>query len=164
MYPLRNHAESGQGALELALSLPVFLILILATVEIANIAWASVQVKNAAHAAVQFGSQSHANASTSAANILNIEQAAKNDVPASLASKMTFPTAPAQSCACVDSTGNATASDCSTINTTNCAAPDVIADTLQVTVQAVITPIVHYPGLPATYTLQSTANSPVINK
>jgi Flp pilus assembly protein TadG len=158
MDPMRHHDESGQGALELALSLPMFVILVLATVEIANIAWASVRINNAAHAGAQFGSQSHANASQTA----EIEQAAKYEVPSSFL--MTFPSAPTQSCACVDSSGTATASACSAINTTNCAAPSVITDTLQVTVRAVITPIVHYPGLPATYTLNATATTPVINQ
>ena len=40
-------SESGNALIELAFSLPLFLILILGTAEIANLAWASVQINNA---------------------------------------------------------------------------------------------------------------------
>lgn len=159
MHRNQHPDESGQSLIELALSLPIFVLIVLATAEIANVAWWSIQVNNAAHAGAQFGSLSHANASNTNNDI---ETAAQNDVPASLV--LTFPTAPSQACACVDTSGNATTMACSTITTTTCQSPSIIQDTLTVTVQAQVTPLIHYWGLPSTYTLNATATTPVINQ
>lgn len=141
-------SESGQGMLELALCLPIFALMILGTAEIANIAWASVQLNNAAHAGAQFGSQGRA----WAANISGIETAAQNEAPALT---ITFPTAPTQSCSCLDSTGATAGTGCTT--TVLCPSPYVIYDNVTVYTQAVVTPLIHYPGLPASYTLQAQA-------
>lgn len=152
--------ESGSAVLELAFSLPLFLVLILGGAEIANIAWASVQLNNAAHAAAQYASQNHANSSTtSSTNLANMEQAAQNEAPG-LA--ITFPTAPTQVCSCVTpSSGAETAYSCSTVQA-NCASPNVILSSIQVTTQAVVNPLVHYPGLPASYTLQAQATMGIV--
>jgi Flp pilus assembly protein TadG len=137
--------------LELAVCLPVFALLILGGAEIANIAWASIQINNAAHAGAQFGSQGRA----WAANISGIETAAQNEAPALT---LTFPTAPTQTCSCIDlatGTTGVNSTGCHTL--VECPAPYVIFDNITVTTQAVVTPLIHYPGLPATYTLHATA-------
>src|SRR5579875_2136007 len=103
MHPTQLHDEYGQGMVELALCLPLFLLLILGAAEIGSIAWDSIEINNAAHAGAQFASLSHANASN--ANN-SIETAVKDDLPASLSSIVTFPTAPTQSCACISTTGS----------------------------------------------------------
>lgn len=144
--------ESGSAIVELAFSLPIFVLLILGGAEIANIAWASVQLNNAAHAAAQYAAQQAANAATS--NNPVIEQVARNEAPALT---ITFPTAPTQLCRCVTpSTGGETAYSCSTVQA-NCPSPNVILASIQVTAQAVVSPLVRYPGLPATYTLHAQA-------
>lgn len=154
----RHHDQSGQGSVELALCLPVFLLLIAGTAEIANIAWASVQLNNAAHAGAQFGSLNHANAD----NPSQIETAAQNEAPFTI----TFPTAPAQTCVCTDGSGTPQPTrGCTLDATTGCPSPTYTMQImLQVSVQAVVKPIVHYPGLPASYTMNATANTPVINE
>lgn len=153
--------ESGSAIVELAFSLPMFLLLILGTAEIANIAWASIQLNNAAHAAAQYASSIHANASTS--NSTNIEQAAKNEAPA-LASLMTFPTPPSLLCSCVTpSTGSTTTPvTCTATFNATCTSPDVILASIQVTTQAVVRPLFHYPGLPASYTLHGQATMGIV--
>ena len=151
-------SESGQGMVELALCLPVFLLLLLGTAEIANIAWASIQLNNAAHAGAQYASHSRAWAS----QITNIETAAQNEAPHLL---ITFPTDPSQTCSCIDPSTGAPA----TSNTTGCQtlvecpSPYVITDSVTVTTQAVVTPLIHYPGLPASYTLNAQATMGVVN-
>ena len=61
-----------------------------------------------------------------------------------------------QVCYCVtDGTSGPPASGCTNATLTSCAPPSVIA--VQVNLQAVVTPIVHYPGLPATYTVNAQA-------
>ena len=150
-------SESGQSMLELAICLPVFALLILGAAEIANIAWASVQLNNAAHAGAQFGSHSRG----FAADTADIEAAAQAEAPRLT---ITFPTAPAQTCSCIDtSTGAAAvgATGCTTL--VQCPSPWVIMDSITVTTQAVVRPLIHYPGLPASYTLHAQATMGVVN-
>lgn len=153
--------ESGSAIVELAFSLPMFLILILGTAEIANIAWASVQLNNAAHAAAQYGSLSRANAadpvdSQTGQGIL--ETAAQREAPSL---SITFPTPPVTNCSCIDpSSGSATtpvACTATFITDTSCTSPKVVLASIQVNVQASVAPLVHYPGLPASYTLNGQA-------
>ncbi len=141
--------ESGNALIELAFSLPLFLILILGTAEIANLAWASVQVNNAARAAVAYASASRANAAS--LNILSVAQAEAPSL------SITSPSGPIpQVCYCVtDGTSGPPASGCTNATLTSCAPPSVIA--VQVNLQAVVTPFIHYPGLPATYTVNAQA-------
>jgi Flp pilus assembly protein TadG len=142
--------------LELALCLPVFVLLILGGAEIANIAWASLRLNNAAHAGAQFGSQSRANA----AHIADIEIATQNEAPGL---PITFPADPVQACSCIDpSTGTTGAGSTGCQTLVQCPAPYVIFDNITVTTQAIVTPLVHYPGLPASYTLNASATMGVI--
>lgn len=150
--PANSGQDSGQSVLELAVCLPLFVLLVLGTAEIANIAWASVQVNNAARAGAQFASLSHANA----ADTTDIETAAKNEAPKLT---ITFPTAPSQTCVCTDpTTGDAATGDtCAT-----CPSPNVPIDSVTVKTQAVVTPLVRYIGLPSSYTIQAQATMKVI--
>lgn len=161
--PAAMHRESGQGMLELALCLPVFALILLASAEIANLAWASIQLNNAAHAGAQFGSLSRANASDPiivATGIGAIETAAQNESPKLT---LTFPTAPAQACSCIDpSTGNTGAGSTGCQTLTECPSPYIIFDNITVNVRAVVKPLIHYPGLPASYTLNAAATMGVI--
>lgn len=141
--------ESGSSIVELAVTLPIFLLLILGTAEIANIAWASIQLNNAAHAGAQYASVTKDTGDTT-----DIQTAAQNEAPSLT---ITFPTAPALTCSCVNSSsGTVTAYSCSTVQA-NCPSPNSILSSIQVTTQAVVQPLIHYPGLPASYTLQGQA-------
>jgi Flp pilus assembly protein TadG len=148
-----SRCESGNALIELAFSLPLFLVLILGTAEIANLAWASVQVNNAARAGAAYASQSRAN---SAPTNTNIGVAAQNEAPKLITSPSTQVTS-TQLCSCVDSSGSSTSITCDTNALTNCPAPGTIQVAVQVNVQAPVTPLVHYPGLPATYTISAQA-------
>lgn len=144
--PLRR--EAGQSMVEVALCLPLFFILILGTAEIASVAWSAVQVQNAARAGAQFGAQSRA----AAADTTDIATAAKNDAP-----KLTTMTvASSQACQCINTSTGATAgTGCATI--TQCPSPYMIIEQVQVNTSAAVTPLVHLPGLPASYTLAGQA-------
>src|SRR5215469_3635309 len=120
----RGLSESGQSMLELALCLPVFAILILGTAEIANIAWASVQLNNAAHAGAQFASHSRGFAS----DIAHIEAAAQNEAPKLT---ITIPTAPTQTCSCIDPSTGGPATGISACQTLiDCPSPYIIMDSI----------------------------------
>ena len=154
--PLESVAtsESGNALIELAFSLPLFLILILGTAEIANLAWSSVQVNNAARAAAAYAAQSRANSAP--ANITNIALAAQNEAPNYITAPSTQVTS-TQFCSCVGSDGTSNTITCDTDALSSCPPPGVIQLAVQVNVQAAVTPFVHYPGLPATYTLNAQA-------
>jgi Flp pilus assembly protein TadG len=137
--------DAGQSMVEVALCLPLFFLLILGTMEISNIAWSAIQVQNAARAGAQFGAQSRA----AAADSTDIATAAKNDAP-----KLTGMTVTSSSsCQCINTTTGATAgTGCATI--TECPSPYLITVQVQVNTQATVRPLVHYPGLPSSYTLK----------
>ena len=146
----RGGEDSGQSLIELALCMPLFLVILLGTVEMANVAWAAIQVNNAARAGAQFGSQSNINA----ANTSAIQTAAQNDAP-----NLTLTTTSSQPCQCVNTSGNATGAACTQ---TACVAPNVIMDYVQVHSQATITPVFRYPGLPTSYTMDGWATMGVV--
>ena len=147
-----NTSESGQGTLELALSLPLFLLLILGSAEIANLAWSSVQVNNAARAGAAYASLSRANAGS----LANIQTAAQNEAPKIITSPTTQVTS-TQICYCVSSGGTTTDPGCATTTLASCPSPDVIQVAVQVNVSAPVTTLVHYAYLPASYTVSAQA-------
>jgi Flp pilus assembly protein TadG len=155
-----NNSESGQGTLELALSLPLFVLLILGSAEIANLAWSSVQINNAARAGAAYASLSRANAGAS--NLANIQTAAQNEAPKLITSPATQVTSN-QVCYCVDSgTPITTDPGCATTTLTSCPSPDNIQVAVQVNVSVPVSPLIHYPGLPATYTVKAQATVGVV--
>jgi Flp pilus assembly protein TadG len=151
-----SSSESGQGTMELALSLPLFVLLVLGGAEIANLAWASTQINNAARAGAAFGSLSRANA----VDTTHIGIAAQNEAPKYITAPATQVTS-TQICYCVTD-GTPAALTCDTTALSNCASPSVIQVAVQVNTQASVAPLIHYPGLPATYTVRAQATMGVV--
>lgn len=148
-HPTPESSESGQGALELALSLPLFALLILGSAEIANFAWASVEVNNAARAGAAYASLSRANA----ASIANIQTAAQNEAP-----NLTINTTSTQVCSCVGASAAPTNDPgCVSTNLASCPSPYVIQVSVQVNTSATVNTLIHYWGLPASYTINAQA-------
>jgi Flp pilus assembly protein TadG len=142
------HRDAGQSIVELALCMPLFLMLMVGTAEIASIAWDAIQVQNAARAGAQFGSQSRANA----ADGTDIATAATNDAPRLTSMRVTS----SSSCQCIDTTTGSTAgTGCATL--TQCPSPYLITEQVQVNTTATVAPMLHYPGLPASFTLKGQA-------
>src|SRR5271156_1139727 len=69
--------DHGQAFVELALVLPIFLLLLVGVAELGHLAYASIEVSNAARAGVAYGAQSHITASDPA----GIQLAATQDSP-----------------------------------------------------------------------------------
>jgi len=153
MKPRVHCSESGTALIELAVSIPIFIVLILGTAEIANLAWSSVQINNAARAGASFGSLSRANS----ADLTHIQAAAQNEAPKFITDPATQVTS-TQVCYCVTA-GVPGAADkgCTSTTLFTCAAPSIIQIAVQVNVQAPVTTVIHYPGLPASYTVRSQA-------
>ncbi|MGC2162892.1 MAG: TadE/TadG family type IV pilus assembly protein [Silvibacterium sp.] len=131
---------------ELALILPIFVVLLVGAAEIARVEYASIEVSNAAMAGVQYGGQD----ATTAADTTGIQNAAQSD-----AANITLgTTTTSYSCICSDGTG-------STCQPTDCSGSN-IETILTVQTQTSFNPIIHLPGLPTTFTLRGQAVQKVL--
>jgi Flp pilus assembly protein TadG len=150
MFPHRTtiRDEIGQAFVELALVLPVAILLLVGAAEIGRLAFASIEVSNAARAGVAYGAQSHITAS----DIAGIQTAATQDAPnvTSMATPVVI-----QSCSCING-ATTTAVSCATAGTT-CASPSRIVESVQVNTSADIDTVFHLPGIPNTVTLRGQA-------
>ncbi len=139
-------ADSGQGLIELALTLPLLILILLGAAEFARFAWASIETANAARAGVQYGAQTNITASDTA----GITAAALND-----GVNLTGLTATTSfSCACSSTPSTTTA--CSTALST-CASTDLVLEYVTVSTSSTIKPIIHWAALPTTFTASGSA-------
>jgi Flp pilus assembly protein TadG len=137
--------DVGQALIELALALPIYILLLLGSAEFALLAYASIEVSNAARAGVAYGAQSAA----TAADLTGMATAATND-----GSNVAGLSATAsQFCSC--SNAAATQVACATAPTT-CASARVL-NYVQVNTTAAVSPPIRLPGLPITFTLRGQA-------
>lgn len=146
--------NSGQALVELALTMPLLILLLLGAVELGRVAFASIEVSNAARTAVQYGAM-NGGAPGDAAGMLG---AANSDAYDLISSVEWVNGYPQHSCTCSD--GTATPSDCSTASV-DCASSYVF-DTVTVKVQATYNPLIHWPGSPGSYTLYGQAVQKVL--
>jgi Flp pilus assembly protein TadG len=152
---LRDHLceSGGQAFVELALVLPIFILLLIGAVEVGRLAYASIEVSNAARAGAAYGAQT----GTTASDFTNIQLAATQDAPDVTSLSAT----PSLSCSCESSAGAITTfSSCSNTvtNLTTCPSPSRIIQTLHVTTTAQVNTLFHaVPGIPSTVTLQGQA-------
>ena len=137
--------EEGGAIAETAMTAPLLMVLVVGSVEFARVAYASIEVVNAARAGVSYGAQSGLTASDSA----GITWAAAND-GANLPG-MTVAT-PILAYTCSD--GNAPTGTPPVCTTTPGAH---LEETITVQTQVKMNPLIHVPGLPATYTLNGSA-------
>ncbi len=138
--------NAGQALIELALSLPLLVTMLLGAAELARVAYAAAEVANAAKAGVQYAAQSRANA----IDVTSIRTAATNESP-----DITLGT-PGVAYACSCSNGT-------TCSAGNCATGSV-EQTVTVTTQATFDPLIHLPGIPTTFTLHGSASQKVVNQ
>lgn len=147
------YGDTGQAFVELALVLPIFILLLVGIAEVGRLAYASIEVSNAARAGVAYAAQSH----TTAQDATNIQLAATQDAPN--VSSLTATTS--QSCACESSAGAMGASvACTAISTAagSCPSPSRIVLYVQVTTSAPVNTIFHFPGIPNSVTLRGFAS------
>ena len=146
MFRTRRTGDAGQSLLELALTLPLFVFILLGTAEFARFAWASIEASNAARAGVQYGAQNHITASDSS----GMQTATTLD-----GTNLSGLTAtPAHYCVC--STAAATVS-CTLPLSTTCPSPATLLEFVQVNTSATVTPLYRWPGLPTTFTARGFA-------
>ena len=138
--------EKGGSLIELALAVPILVLILLGTAEFARVEYAGIEVSNAAMAGVQYGAQD----AKMAADITGIQTAASND-----ASNITLGTTNV-STSCICSDGSA-----STCLPTDCSGSN-IETILTVQTQTTFDPLIHLPGLPTTFTLTGQAVQKVL--
>ncbi|HEX3967202.1 MAG TPA: TadE/TadG family type IV pilus assembly protein [Edaphobacter sp.] len=154
------HEERGQAFVELALVLPIFVVLLLGAAEVGRLAYAAIEVNNAARAGVAYAAQTH----TTASDFLpggGIVLAAETEAP----DITTMTATAALSCACESSAGVITANpSCSSTDTnlTKCASPSRIVEFVQVNTSAPVNTLFHFPGIPNSVTFQGKATMRVV--
>jgi Flp pilus assembly protein TadG len=124
--------EDAQSLVELALLMPLFVLLLLGSAEFARFGWAAVLTSNAARAGASFGAQNPANS----VNTVGIQRAAGYD-SVNLTGLTTT-----SSISCVCSTG-ASITSCTATALTDCPAPATITDYVQVNTTSTVTMFGH---------------------
>jgi Flp pilus assembly protein TadG len=145
------HGDAGQSLVEIALTLPMLIALLVGAAEFASVAYVAIEVSNAAKAAVAYGAQNP----TTVADTTGIQNAAildANNITLT-SSDVTVSTAGVCSsgAACTGANSTCTNTDCQTN------AGDHIETILTVGTSYTFKPAVHLPGLPASYTLRGHA-------
>ncbi len=145
----------GVSVTELALVLPLSLVLFIGILDFGRVYYSAIAVSHAARAGVQYGAQDN----IKSGDFAGMRQAASD----ALGDVSNFTVTACRYCRCADGTGtctscNASADGCSTgsgcLSTCSSAAPQVF---VQVTVDKVFTTLFPYPGLPSTADLNRRA-------
>lgn len=132
--------ERAQALVEVALTLPILLVLLLGAAEMARVSYVAIEVENAARAAVQYGAQN----STTAADATGMQTAASND-----ASNVASVTATV-------STSYICSNGTSTSGTPPTCSASAVETILTVNTQATIDPMIHM-FLPTRFTVHGQA-------
>jgi Flp pilus assembly protein TadG len=148
-----RHSDAGSALIELALSLPILVLLLLGAFEFGRFAYLGIELTNAAKAAAQYGAQN----SATAADVTGMQLVASQDAPevTSQCTNFTMPP-PTTSCACVvggSSAGTACGSTC---------AGGYIVETLDITTSADCAPVIYPSGFGGTITLTGHAVQEVL--
>ncbi|HXE07182.1 MAG TPA: TadE/TadG family type IV pilus assembly protein [Acidobacteriaceae bacterium] len=146
--------ERGQALIETAVSVGLFIVLLIGAVEFGQLAFAATQVTDAAEAAAQYATQSPA----TAANATAMLSAAKGDFYSP--SELTMST-PTYACNCVGSTTSVSCTNNDPSNPT-CAGSAYVEVTITVQTQATYTPSIHLPGVSSSFKLTGTAKRKVL--
>lgn len=141
--------DAGQALVELALTAPLFFLILFGVAELARLAYVMIEVTNAAEAAVRYGAQNN----TTAQDVSGMQAAAQSDA-ANVS--IDLPSV-SNSCGCVD--GSQLGSSCSSFT---CASGGAAVETLNVTTSITFDPLIHLPGLPSTFTLYGYAHQKVL--
>jgi Flp pilus assembly protein TadG len=149
--------QDGQALIELALTMPLLLLMLLGAGEFARMAYMAIELSNAAKAAAQYGAQNEAYA----ANTLGIQLVAQKDATytSSFCNSFTTSVQTPLPCSCVvnGAVGAASTGAC----TAACAGYTV--QVLVIDTSASCNPIIHAPGFPGSFTLRGHAQQEVLN-
>jgi Flp pilus assembly protein TadG len=137
------HGEHGASLVELALLMPLFLLLLLGTVDFSRALYLSMEIGGASHAAAIYGAQNPIDTT-------GMQNAAQNDAPNVPNLSVGTPT---YGCECSDGTGYS--ANCST--TPTCTGTTEVYR-VNVTVTATYKPLFPWPGVPSPMAFSSSAS------
>jgi Flp pilus assembly protein TadG len=156
----RFRDSCGAALVELAVTTPLFFLLIVGSLELGRIAYFAVVVQNAARAGASYGSVNVSNANQTS----SVQQAAKNDAP-DVSDLIVV--SPGTRCVCetINTTTNVPSfspsndtTSCTDATITSCTADSAssvqkVVEYVTVHTSANIDPLIYLPGLPKSYTL-----------
>jgi Flp pilus assembly protein TadG len=148
--------DIGQSFVELALVMPIFVVLLVGAGEFGRLAYFGIEVSNAARAGVAYGAQNHITASDNA----GMQLAATNDGSNVVGLTSTCAgTSVNGLCAVASHSCSCSGGGASTCLPTDCATPvgNRILEFVKVNTTAVVDPLIYLPGLPHSYTLNGQA-------
>jgi Flp pilus assembly protein TadG len=137
----KYRGNGGQALIEMAVTLPFLLLLLIGAFELARAGYAAIEVSNAANAGAQFGALNNSNS----VDTTGIQTAASGDAP-NIALGTT-----SSSISCICSDGSA-----STCLSTDCSSSH-IEHILTVQTHANFDPLIHWPGVPNSFPLTGRA-------
>lgn len=129
--------------MELAISLPVLVLMLFGAADFARVFFTSTELVNAARAGAQYGALTTINSSATSTMQSRASAASPQISPYTVAT-------PTRTCGCMSQTGTFTAQSC----TASCASSsDHVAVYVTVTASKTFSPLVRFPGLPASVAL-----------
>jgi Flp pilus assembly protein TadG len=152
-----RNSEEGSALVELALSLPVLLIMLLGAAEFARVGYAAIEVVNAAHAAAMYASSSHAALSDST----GITNAAGTDSGNLTGSNAIQVTSVSSACSCSDT--GVSPSSCAD-NSTCFNAHAAMITTVTVQTRSTYAPVIRIPGSALSFNLYGNSSQVVSNQ
>ena len=158
--------ERGGALVEFALTMPVLILLLAGSVELARITYTAIQITNASRAAAQYGAQNSSSASdydNSSAQNAGIQRAAANE--ASGLSGVTTTVVVSGMCSSGAACTGASSSAGPTCKNTDCQtnSGDHIETLLHVTSSITFSPGIQIKALPTSFTLQHTTVQKCLN-
>ena len=151
--------QSGQALVEMALVVPLLLLLVLGVIEIGRYAYISILIGNAARAGADYGAQSKGQSTCLAPFPCGIQTAAYNDFQNNGLPASSFTVTASDTCGC-DSGGSVTNYACST-DPGSCPAGSRWVVFVSVTASGQFNALFNYPGIPTPLTISRTATIPV---
>jgi Flp pilus assembly protein TadG len=146
--------EGGQALIETAISVGLFVVLLLGAVEFGRLAFAATEVTDAAEAAAQYATQSPATAANSSAML----SAAQSEYYSPTDLTMSTPT---YACNCAGSTASVSCTNNDPTNPT-CTGSAYVEVTVTIQTQATYTPTIHLPGVSSSFQLNGIAKRKVL--
>lgn len=149
--------EEGQALVETALSMTLFILIMLGAVEFGQLAFSAIALGNAAKAAALYAAQSPA----TAVDLAGIRQAAQSEYPTPAELTLVSPTATSgYACTCA---GTGTSVVCTNNSVSAPACPGSYMEvTVTIQTQASFTPGIHIPGLSGPFLVKGTAKQKVL--
>jgi len=133
--------DGGSSLLEMAFLVPILLTMLVGVIDFGRAYYLSIEVSNAASAGALYGSQS----TTTAQDSSGMHSAALSAAPNVSGLSATGSTY----CECYGSTGTVSCSN------PGCSGSSHVIQWVQVNASATYTPLIRYPGVPSSFSLQS---------